>query len=129
MNASGRLPDSIPVPPNAVGRLPDALPARPRPDDSGIVQTGGQARPEVSMSKESSATKVARAESVATGLRTLFGPREKVWAEGEAGRSSDVIALFDSHAAAIRDKDARYRAYLFSVAAEKALARQTNAVW
>ena len=74
-------------------------------------------------------TKVDRAVKVIGGLKALFGPREKVWVEGKVWRRDDLIALFASHTAAIRDKNARYLAYLASVAAEKALARQTNAVW
>jgi hypothetical protein len=81
------------------------------------------------MSKESTVTKVQRARKVASGMKKLFKATDEMILAGKARTRDEVIDLFTSHVAALDERDRRYQAYLAAVAAERALAKQTNAVW
>jgi hypothetical protein len=81
------------------------------------------------MSKESATTKLTRARNVLRGLKKLLKPRGKMLVDGVPRSRGDMEALFQSHIDAIDAKARRYAAYQQAVAAERAIARKTNALW
>lgn len=81
------------------------------------------------MSKESATTKLTRARNVVRGLRKLLKSREKMFVDGVLRGRAEIEGLFQSHIDALDEKKRRYAAYQQAVAAERAIARQTNAMW
>jgi hypothetical protein len=81
------------------------------------------------MSKESAITKAERARRVLRGLKQLFKDSPVLRVDGVPYRRAQIEALFRAHLAAIDEKAARYAAYRQAVAAERAIARKTNAMW
>jgi hypothetical protein len=96
----------------------------PSVDASASVEIVGEARPEDSMSKESTIQKVTMARGAIRGLKKRFGPNVVIVLWGKKWKRKDLVALLESHLAAIEEKRKRKAAYEASVAAEKALARR-----
>jgi len=81
------------------------------------------------MSKESKATKLARAGKVILGLRKRYKPGDILVIDGVSRTRDEVIAIFQQHIDALRAKDTRYAAYRSAVVFERKLAKQVLALW